>query len=519
MAQTHFLPLPNTDLISSFTFNYHGTRLAVSSLDHHLYVLSSDPETGNWPQDLPSATAPQEETRVDLKNKRSNLPNLQSWTAHEGPVLKVVWSEPPHEELLASAGTDGIRIWEEHTRRQPASSSQADRSQPLAVKDPSGSKPGVNSTQEPIIQWRQQAFLADSHGHVRDLAFSPSETSLKLASISSDHHLRLYECLESNSITGDNWNMIIKLDLSVLPPNLCTSTNHLNPIVQSSTGIGGVPFVQHPAFTSIRGFDPSGSLNSQKHGLGSNSHNITSPLSGLRSTPTPTLSSLTSASNHNQTNQTVTSSESSSGWALSWCPETYWGDILAVSAGPSGLIRVIKLTAHSQWDNFANLSAQMSTKSGGSDSTGFQAQTSVLIPSPITSLAWAPPCARDYHLIAAGHRDGRARIWKLRPPSLNSLQSNQASGTAHWQAELEAELEDHVIKKPSKDRGGTDGGVGGGVGKCDWNVTGTVLSTSGSDGKVRIWKMGYTSRWINTGEITCDGGEDDDGNEIEVTAA
>ncbi|EGG13134.1 uncharacterized protein MELLADRAFT_32569 [Melampsora larici-populina 98AG31] len=347
MAQTHFLPIPNTDLISSFNFNYHGNRIAVSSLDHHLYVLSSDPETGNWPQDIQ-----QEEDQL-IKNKKhlKSLPNLQSWTAHEGPILKVVWSEPPHDELLASSGTDGtIRIWEERCT-EPSS--------------------------EPITQWRQQAILADSYGHVRDLAFSPSETSLKLASISTDHHLRLYECLESNSITSDSWNMIIDLDLSVLPPTLCSS--------------------------------------------------------------------------------------SSGGWSLTWCPETYWGDILAVSAA---------------------------VKSTGTESNpNLQTQTSHQFskPAPVSSLAWSPACARDYHLIAAGHRDGRARIWKLKPSSLNSLPSNQSS--MHWQVELDTELEDHVIKKPLKEVGSDgDNSGGGGVGKCEWNVTGTVLSTSGSDGKVRIWK-------------------------------
>lgn len=515
MAQTHFLPIPNTDLISSFNFNYHGTRIAVSSLDHHLYVLSSDPETGNWPQDLND----QEDLNHQQKKEKSSSPNLQSWTSHEGPVLKVVWSEPPHEELLASSGTDGtIRIWEEQTRRQTSSSFQHDRSSnPKGSVGPSSkAKSSTEPSSEPITQWRQQAILADSYGHVRDLAFSPSETSLKLASIATDHHLRLYECLESNSITSDSWNMIIDLDLSVLPPTLCSSVNHLNSIAPSGAGVGGGPFTQHPAFTSVRGFDPSAS--NQKHGFPSNT--LTSPLSGLRATPTPTLSSLTSSSNHHPATQTATPNESSGGWSLTWCPETYWGDILAVSAGPSGLIRVIKLTSHSQWENFANLSPQTSAvKSTGTESTSnFQTQPSHQFskPAPISSLAWSPACARDYHLIAAGHRDGRARIWKLKPPSLNSMQSNQSS--MHWQVELDTELEDHVVKKPLKEVGndGENSG-GGGVGKCEWNVTGTVLSTSGSDGKVRIWKMGYTSRWINTGEITCEGGEEDETNDIPIT--
>lgn len=34
-----------------------------------------------------------------------------------------------------------------------------------------------------------------------------------------------------------------------------------------------------------------------------------------------------------------------------------------------------------------------------------------------------------------------------------------------------------------------DGGSGG-IGRVEWNVTGTVLSTAGCDGVVRLWKCG-----------------------------
>lgn len=43
-----------------------------------------------------------------------------------------------------------------------------------------------------------------------------------------------------------------------------------------------------------------------------------------------------------------------------------------------------------------------------------------------------------------------------------------------------------------------------------------ILSKGADVGMVDL--VGYTSRWINTGEIACDGGDDDDANEIEVTA-
>lgn len=280
--------------------------------------------------------------------------------------------------------------------------------------------------------------------------------------------------------------MIININLSSLPITLCTSTNHLNPIVQASTTDGSRPFRQHPAFTSVRGFDPSASLNRQKQGMSSNHRSLTSPLSGLRAAATPTLSSLNAAANpQGSSNPSPSQVDSHGGWSLTWCPETYWGDIFAVSAGSSDLIRIIKLTTHAQWENIANLDPQTASRSGEAEpDTGSQSLVnSHLERSPIASLAWAPPCGRSHHSIAAGHRDGRVRIWKLKPPNFNAMQSSTTSN--QWEVELDAELEDHIIKKPLRHR---DGSGGSGIGKCDWNVMGTVLSTSGSDSKVRIWK-------------------------------
>lgn len=57
-----------------------------------------------------------------------------------------------------------------------------------------------------------------------------------------------------------------------------------------------------------------------------------------------------------------------------------------------------------------------------------------------------------------------------------------------------AQLSDHV--------------AGGGVGRVEWNVTGTVLSTAGDDGKVRLWKSTYTGAFLLVSSISC---EEDDG--------
>jgi hypothetical protein len=82
----------------------------------------------------------------------------------------------------------------------------------------------------------------------------------------------VYECLETNFFSSDNWNLVFNIDLSVLPSHPTNSTDHLNPtlatIPGSSTGTGGpaaTGFQQHSSFTSVRGFDPTLSLNNPKN--------------------------------------------------------------------------------------------------------------------------------------------------------------------------------------------------------------------------------------------------------------
>lgn len=151
---------------------------------------------------------------------------------------------------------------------------------------------------------------------------------------------------------------------------------------------------------------------------------------------------------------------------------------------------------------------------------------------PVSSLSFAPPSGRSYLLLAAGARDGRARVWRITPPPLSlprssgSVQNGNAgpgggSGADNdgedglseaegdWTARLEVELESAVggdshphpaavaghhlgagnVNINSSSRRGT--GLGGAMSavKVEWNILGTVLSTSGGeDGRVRVWK-------------------------------
>lgn len=78
----------------------------------------------------------------------------------------------------------------------------------------------------------------------------------------------------------------------------------------------------------------------------------------------------------------------------------------------------------------------------------------------VTSVAWAPSCGRSYHLIATGSRDGRVRVWKVRPGEesdrgafgmdVDGFGGEDEGDEAKWSAILVAEFDQH--KLVSQDR-------------------------------------------------------------------
>eukprot|EP00455_Lapot_gusevi_P030068 TRINITY_DN3225_c0_g1_i5.p1 TRINITY_DN3225_c0_g1~~TRINITY_DN3225_c0_g1_i5.p1 ORF type:complete len:176 (-),score=27.22 TRINITY_DN3225_c0_g1_i5:30-557(-) len=90
----------------------------------------------------------------------------------------------------------------------------------------------------------------------------------------------------------------------------------------------------------------------------------------------------------------------------------------------------------------------------------------------VNDVAWAPNLGRTYHLIATACKDQIVRIFRL---WLNER------GT--YQHELICQLSDH----------------GSEVWRVEWNVTGTILASSGEDGMVRLWKQDMMGQW----KMTC----------------
>ncbi|CCO32045.1 Nucleoporin SEH1 AltName: Full=Nuclear pore protein SEH1 [Rhizoctonia solani AG-1 IB] len=39
------------------------------------------------------------------------------------------------------------------------------------------------------------------------------------------------------------------------------------------------------------------------------------------------------------------------------------------------------------------------------------------------------------------------------------------------------------------------------VGRVEWNITGTILSSAGDDGKIRLWKATFNNVWRSMGTL------------------
>jgi len=55
-----------------------------------------------------------------------------------------------------------------------------------------------------------------------------------------------------------------------------------------------------------------------------------------------------------------------------------------------------------------------------------------------------------------------------------------------WNASLVGEFDDHKTH----------------VGRVEWNITGTVLASSGNDGRVRLWKQTVGGIWRSAGHVS-----------------
>lgn len=83
------------------------------------------------------------------------------------------------------------------------------------------------------------------------------------------------------------------------------------------------------------------------------------------------------------------------------------------------------------------------------------------------------------------------RLWKVRPPEKkDSDVDDDGEGGGDevitpWSTSIVADFDEHKSA----------------IGKVAWNVTGTVLTSAGNDGRVRLWRSTFGNVWRSMGSL------------------
>lgn len=88
------------------------------------------------------------------------------------------------------------------------------------------------------------------------------------------------------------------------------------------------------------------------------------------------------------------------------------------------------------------------------------------VTDPVHDISFAPNVGRSYHMLAVASKD--VSIFNIKP-------IHESSGTQRFEVTKAAQFNDNYCT----------------VWRCCFNLTGTILVSSGDDGYVRIWRMNY----------------------------
>jgi len=117
----------------------------------------------------------------------------------------------------------------------------------------------------------------------------------------------------------------------------------------------------------------------------------------------------------------------------------------------------------------------------------------------VHDVSWAPNMGRQYHKIAVACKDKTVRIFKISlssdksPPSASTTPSSSTTPTSTTPPPSSAATPSHQHTDVKEVMCRNDHHSE--VWRVSWNITGTLLASSGDDGNVRLWKPNLMGEW------------------------
>ncbi|XP_072462705.1 centrosomal protein of 192 kDa [Notamacropus eugenii] len=136
-------------------------------------------------------------------------------------------------------------------------------------------------------------------------------------------------------------------------------------------------------------------------------------------------------------------------------------------------------------DNSPNVSAKVQIYEYNENTRKYaKAESLMTVTDPVHDISFAPNLGRSFHILAVATKD--VRIFTLKPVRKELTSSG---GPTKFEIHIVAQFDNHNSQ----------------VWRVSWNITGTVLASSGDDGCVRLWKANYMDNWKCTGILKGNG--------------
>ncbi|KAA0197347.1 Nucleoporin seh1, partial [Fasciolopsis buskii] len=386
------------------------------------------------------------------------------WRCHLGPAWRVAWAHPEFGQVIATCSFDRtIAIWEEVAGGQPTGSTILHEPDGHTSMVGTGGAAGSAMIPTMATSWVRRTSLVDPRTSVTGLQFAPRHLGLQLAAISTDG-MRIYEAMDVMNLS--QWRVQFDFDTKMAGSCLAWSQSRLDPpliAVGSATPSGSHCIAEHPSDT----VSSSTSLIVTSTGTAGPTPNA--PAVGAGAT--------TGATGGAGSGSNAAASGSGGGCLTSSGISTAGGSSVSLVNGKVVIYEYSEGRRH--WDLIEDIRA---------------------LDDAVYDVQFAPHMGQSFHTLAVASKE--VYILRIRPCSnsgagfstkgdSNTVRTNTTSGTGRspYEISMMAHFDHHK----------------GRVWRVSWNVTGSLLASSGDDGCVRLWQANYLGVWLPISVIAPDG--------------